>query len=638
MRSSRAFLTATTAAVALALVVPAFAHGPTIGPVAQGGALPEVCFAPGTDPALVDAYAQAFAQSRAHGSDLAVTAAFYASNRWSATATNGFGLAQGDPTTLTWSIVPDGTPIEGAIGEPSAPSNLRAYLNSIYGHESAWLPLFQQVFDRWAELTGVSYVYEPADDGATIGQAGPPGVLGVRADVRIGGHALDGDFRVLAYNYYPNNGDMVLDTSDVFFTNTSGSSLRLRNTIAHEHGHGLGLAHVCPVNQTKLMEPFVTLLFDGPQHDDVLGANRGYGDDLEHNDHMGSSSNLGALANGTVHVQGLSADDDGDVDTFRFRVGPGKKVSITATPIGFTYSHGPQNLDGSCTPGTPFNSRGQNDLAVQILDVNGTTVLGQANASGAGLPETLDNVALPSGSATYYARVLAGPSNAAQLYDLSLSIDDVVPPPDDIFSDGFEGSDLSAWSAAKDGGGDLYTSPAAAIAGARGLAAHVDDTGALWVEDDTPDSEARYRVRFSFDPNGFAPAKSKKLVHFFHAVSRQAKQKKLLILQLRRRNGQHELRLKVFRVGGMIGTKWRAISDAPHSIEIDWQKATGPGSADGHVQMWIDGTPVAWIGGLDNPARFIDAVRLGVWKLRPTSSGTLYFDRFVSRRTTYIGP
>ena len=32
-----------------------------------------------------------------------------------------------------------------------------------------------------------------------------------------------------------------------------------------EHGHGIGQAHVCPIGSMKLMEPFVSTIFDGMQ-------------------------------------------------------------------------------------------------------------------------------------------------------------------------------------------------------------------------------------------------------------------------------------------------------------------------------------------------------------------------------------
>ena len=149
----------------------------------------------------------------------------------------------------------------------------------------------------WSELNGLSNVYEPNDDGAAWTQSTiDAGALDVRGDVRIAGHLIDGNSGVLAYNFFPDFGDMVIDTGDTFYNDTSDSSLRLRNVLAHEHGRGLGLSHSCPINQTKLMEPFVSTAFDGPQHDDILGTNRGYGDTNEHNDVTGSPTALGAFS------------------------------------------------------------------------------------------------------------------------------------------------------------------------------------------------------------------------------------------------------------------------------------------------------------------------------------------------------
>ena len=247
----------------------------------------EFCFAPGTPREVVErAYSYRGMNRAPHSLSDDDPFLFRLNPRWSSTATDGSGLGQGDPTTITWGLVPDGLSISGAVGEPTSPSNLRAFLDGIYG-VGDWLPIFQQVFDRWQGLTGITYVYEPNDDGAAF--ANSSGVVGVRADVRIGGHLIDGNSGILAYNYYPNGGDMVIDTADSFFDNTSGNSIRLRNVLAHEHGHGMGLRHVCPVNQTKLMEPYLTTSFDGPQHDDILGANRSYGDIAEDDDSQGTA-------------------------------------------------------------------------------------------------------------------------------------------------------------------------------------------------------------------------------------------------------------------------------------------------------------------------------------------------------------
>ena len=161
-------------------------------------------------------------------------------DHWSTTATGEGGQqVQGQPVTLRWSFVPDGTIIPGGeiSGEPTNdPSNLRAWLAGIYGGSAGgpaasqpWFPIFQAVFDNIAAETGLRYVYEPNDDGATLSSAASgTGVAGVRGDVRISGHALDGNSNVLAYNYFPDYGDMVIDTTDNFFNDTSSDSLRLR--------------------------------------------------------------------------------------------------------------------------------------------------------------------------------------------------------------------------------------------------------------------------------------------------------------------------------------------------------------------------------------------------------------------------
>ena len=81
--------------------------------------------------------------------------------------------------------------------------------------------------------------------------------------------------------------------------------------------------------------------------------------------------------------------------------------------------------------------------------------------------------------------------------------------PDLIFADDMESGGLGAWSSASTDGGDLTVTPGAALAGSFGLQGVVDDTAGLFVQDDSPDDEGRYRVRFSIDPNGFDPGEAR---------------------------------------------------------------------------------------------------------------------------------
>jgi len=372
---------------------------------------------------------------------------FSDSNRWSSTATNGGGLVQGDPTTLTWSFVRNGVNIPGFNGEPASASNLVSFLGGIYGvttndtnfADEPWFNLFNSYLNRWAEVTGLQYVYEPNDDGATFG-SGSPGVLGVRGDTRISGHFIDGNSNILAYNFFPNGGDMVIDTGDNFYSNNLANNSRaLRNVLSHENGHGIGISHVCPVIggvNGRLMEPFINLSIEGPQFDDILAAQRGYGDASEKsggNNSVATATNLGNLsANQTIlrgtnandvqvvpaEVDFVSIDDDSDLDFFRFTVAAGISVNIQLTPMGPTYLSGPQNANGSCSAGTNFNAAAQSDLTLQYIAADGTTVLQTSNLTGLQGVETITTGTLAAGS--YFVRV-SGSANAAQFYRLSLA-------------------------------------------------------------------------------------------------------------------------------------------------------------------------------------------------------------------------
>jgi hypothetical protein len=79
------------------------------------------------------------------------------------------------------------------------------------------------------------------------------------------------------------------------------------------------------------------------------------------------------------------------------------------------------------------------------------------------------------------------------------------PPGGVIFQDGFESGSSSAWTEV-DGEGDLNVTAAAALNGTFGLAALIDNTTVMYVLDNSPTNEARYRARFYFDPNAITMA------------------------------------------------------------------------------------------------------------------------------------
>ena len=377
---------------------------------------------PATPDGPTDAHAHPFYKFSKAGAKTLLDAFTADDNaRWSRTATSGGGLTQGQATIITWNVVADGTPIDGHNGESAGSSNLRSFLNGIYGSEAVWSPIFDRIFNAWSDLTGFSYQRVSYDDGGPGGTelTSGSGQISVRADIRIGGHFIDGNSNILAYNFFPDVGDMVIDTGDNFYSGTGNQSLGLRNVLSHEHGHGMGLNHVMPVSQTKLMEPFVSFNFDGPQPDDILGANRLYGDRLEKgsgNDTRTTATVLGVLDSGSSTTSNVSIDDDGDADLFRFTITGRRRAAVTLNPVGTTYLSGAQ---GGADP-VPFNAKAQSDLTVEILRADGT-VIATADNTGLGLSEELRNVPLNS-VGDYFVRV-GGGNDAAQMYNFTLSVD-----------------------------------------------------------------------------------------------------------------------------------------------------------------------------------------------------------------------
>lgn len=364
-----------------------------------------ICLAPDTDPALAAAI-NAVIASQGDNSR------FQQSSRWNSTAYSGGGLSQGDPTIISYSFVPDGTFVPDA-GLGSGNSQLFNWMNGIYGSTATWQGLFTQIFDRWAALGGTTYVLE-SDDGASL--YGSSGQQGVRGDVRISAIGLDGNSGVLAYNFYPQTGDMVLDAFDSFYNSTGSNSRRLRNVVAHEHGHGMGMAHVCPAVGTKLMEPFISTAYDGPQLDDTLNLQRHYGDLYEPSNSAGQAITVGSFSPGSaLGFNDISIDDNTDVDYFRIDATEPMLLTFSAAPAAGIYLQGAQNSNGSCSSGVSTNYNIIHDLVLGVYDSSGTNLIASSNVNGAGATETLEAV-LPS-SGTYYARVSGGSSNSIQLYD-----------------------------------------------------------------------------------------------------------------------------------------------------------------------------------------------------------------------------
>ena len=213
--------------------------------------------------------------------------------------------------------------------------------------------------------------------------------------------------------------------------------------------------------------------------------------------------------------------------------------------------------------------------------------------------------------------------------------------PDLIFRDGFESNSLSNWSNAATDGGDLSVSTDAAMAlTGLGMRVLVDDTAGVFVQDDRPADEDRYRARFYFDPNGFDPGETlgHRRTRLFIAFE-EAPTRRLAAVVLRRLSGAYALMLRCrLDDDSQDDSGFFPISDGPHFVEIDWKRSSGPDAADGSCQLSIDGTPMSERTGLDNSVSRIDFVRLGALSVKTGAAGAMHWDEFVSRRLNPIGP
>lgn len=385
---------------------------------------PEVCFAEGTSDHYMAAIKNALIRKYGPGSDK-----YQLANRWTGTA--------GSNIVLTWSLVPDGLSIPGAF-EPTSPSSLFARMNQLHANNQAlWISKFQACFDRWEAISGIDFQRVTAagvdwDDGASWGQSGNDTT---RGDIRISGHPLDGNFGVLAYAQYPNNGDIVMDTQENWGSGQP-SSVFLRNTLMHETGHSLGIAHVCPINGTKLMEPALSTNFDGPRHDDVRAAQRHYGDDNETDDSSATAFDLGTLSGTPVALGAvpapaiantsiLSLDANGEQDWYKFTITGSANLAVTLTPVGLSYSNASQNqFTGQCNSSSTVNSLAMANLAFEVRSgATGATILTTVNAAASGAAETLSNFNLAN-AGTYFVRVFESDSpSEAQLYTITFDAD-----------------------------------------------------------------------------------------------------------------------------------------------------------------------------------------------------------------------
>ncbi len=187
------------------------------------------------------------------------------------------------------------------------------------------------------------------------------------------------------------------------------------------------------------------------------------------------------------------------------------------------------------------------------------------------------------------------------------------------------------WSASVTDAGSLSVSTAAALAGTRGMQALINDNNSIYVTDNRPVAESKYRARFNFDPNTLTMTNGNAhyLLYAYDAASNVVMQ-----LELRRSGSLYQLRVGARNNStGWTYTNWAALTDAPHMIQIDWLASTAAGALNGSLTFQLDGVTQGALTSLNNNTRRIESVRLGaVSGIDTGTRGTYFFDEFESYR------
>ncbi|MBL0922248.1 MAG: pre-peptidase C-terminal domain-containing protein [Phycisphaerales bacterium] len=350
---------------------------------------------------------------------------------------------------LTYSFAADGVTWGLSAVSATGPNTLNASLTNLFGANDLdeGREYIRQALASWRRYGGLTYT-EVADNGEAMNQSTTRSAL--RGDIRIGGRAF-GTGGFLAYNAFPSasglagvgGGDMCINTS--YFTgaafNQSANSYRyFRNTVAHEHGHGLGNVHTVPCNSTKLMEPSIQTSTDAVTIDERRGAGRSYGDRYSGNNSAANATNFGDLTSPAVRsviernlsTNGTAGFNNTDEDWFRFTLSSTQNVVVTVDPTGGTYTNGQQSSNCSGSTSSIVADQAGN-LNIELRSSDGTSVLLTAASAAAGANEVLTANNLAPGE--YTLRVFdVGPNanQTVQLYDLTVRVGSSLAPPQAI--------------------------------------------------------------------------------------------------------------------------------------------------------------------------------------------------------------
>jgi hypothetical protein len=206
---------------------------------------------------------------------------------------------------------------------------------------------------------------------------------------------------------------------------------------------------------------------------------------------------------------------------------------------------------------------------------------------------------------------------------------------DPFFSDDFELGFPVGWSGENDGENDLSVGMNG-LHGSFSLNSLIDNTTAMYLTDDTANSETAFRSRFYVDPNTITMASGDE----FSMTSGRASSASTYHVQLGYYTGTgYRVRSVIYNDAGTATYgNWVPVTDSSHALEVEWKAATSSGANNGYITFWVDGVQQYSQTGIDNDAKRVDEVRFGaVDSIDTGTSGTFFLDDYVTNTSNYIG-
>jgi len=192
----------------------------------------------------------------------------------------------------------------------------------------------------------------------------------------------------------------------------------------------------------------------------------------------------------------------------------------------------------------------------------------------------------------------------------------------------FEANNLAEFDATDTDGGELSTSPAAAMWGVYGMQAHIKlgDTDDKYGQI-TYANKTRIRVGFYFDPNTLTMAATDTIYIAGGGATIGASDWRIL-LHFDAIAG-YQIAVYVTTNAGASTSPYVALTDEKHWLEAYFRRSTAPGALNGYAGLWIDtvdATVDTELTNIDDDTLDHDNINVGAGSVDATVDGFLYFD------------